>query len=694
MANKLTKEKIDLLIEQTLNEISQKEFTNFFGASIAPTDIESGLIDKALSSDRAYSSLASISEKADEFDEKDLEDLIKNPEKITTEIQASLISILEKNSLIQGGNKELEKKTRDFIQTIESISLHFSNFKNFYNEKVKTIKKAITTFQKKKPTNHRIKKEFPNYRTLYDLPSKPNPLSFKGKELKDYFKIRPFIVKVIQDYEEDIDKADNLILSGNKQISIANEIKYLPTGFLENFKSNKNKKYIADKVIQDVNFILNHVKPRKPSAVPYSFRWDNIQKARQFIDDDTKKQEINELAKLAKAALDSLEDAIKIAGAQPQTVSGPDIRTQRGSVTDAEEPLYINKTIENLKLQGDIQQNMRTLTEISKKYYEASLGNKQAIAQLETLQGKDLSKMLAEVSVLDMFNNMSKEFDSGAGAYIFEYLLAIINGGKVLGKETTEQGQMGAVDFIDKDKKLGSAKYYAKAEGIEQSAKGFRDEYKKNGGQRVDVRYVIAKKIQGIEQISTLTDPKKRRGTSDPSRLIGLEIYTPNVSFYMKDGKEVFMVDGKVATVNKDDKIMISSVLPASIGVLYIAQLRTKTFRQMINEAMEKTGGTPEKVFIAFQEYFDLIKTAKESGKAYTQTGDVDSANEATAALNDSKKRLKILAQLIFENESEIDSDASLDNQQLQFQEQNQTKSLKELDKLIERVILNKMNKL
>ena len=83
----------------------------------------------------------------------------------------------------------------------------------------------------------------------------------------------------------------------------------------------------------------------------------------------------------------------------------------------------------------------------------------------ETVKLKENQKeLLTSIMVLDSLNFIVKDFESGSSAYLFEAFLALMGGGKILGKETTTAGKMGGADFEYNqggDTFKGSSKYYA-----------------------------------------------------------------------------------------------------------------------------------------------------------------------------------------------------------------------------------------
>ena len=81
--------------------------------------------------------------------------------------------------------------------------------------------------------------------------------------------------------------------------------------------------------------------------------------------------------------------------------------------------------------------------------------------------GDSNARYLAGILFCDYLTTIVQQVDSGAAAYLFESLLAMMCGGRVVGKEGN------AADFKTNKGKLGSAKFYAEPGAIGQKASGF-----------------------------------------------------------------------------------------------------------------------------------------------------------------------------------------------------------------------------
>lgn len=409
-----------------------------------------------------------------------------------------------------------------------------------------------------------------------------------------------------------------------------------PDGIL----SSADLQYIKDNI--DNPEIMNTEIMRQLIALKYATK-----------NDDLKKEII--------AILDKRDELIQDKSKDRQSFSQPQIRTvpaESGQYTGNIEPML------DVIFEGTpkIKARMEKISQISKLFYSAAEGNDKSIKQLKNLAP---TKFLAYVSLMDYFVEVTKSFDSGSGAYLFEWFLAMVAGGKVTGKESGPGGGMGAVDFegaagIGR----GSAKYYQKKSDIKQAATGFKtDEL---------VHYIVALKKQDRLQIG-----KTSLGTSDPSKLTMVDIYAPKVK---KINDTEFMINKTPVTIETPtSKVPIGDHLGELVDTIYIAQVPTKSFRDMVYKSVSSSLTKKKRELLeTFENFFTQLEIADEKCREYSVTGKIDDATATFTALDQAGDEFD---QLI----PKVNPGNGL--------QENKTKSLKELDKLIEHVILNKMNK-
>jgi len=310
-----------------------------------------------------------------------------------------------------------------------------------------------------------------------------------------------------------------------------------------------------------------------------------------------------------------------------QSISSPNLNPRRIELGDL--PRDYSKLLNNyFGSTTGFNERIMKLSEKSSKYFNISQEGEKQVSEL--LDAQTIQEALSEIMILDLFNHVVKELDSGSGAYFFEAILGLIAGGRMSGKDLTPAGKAGAYDFVYADGVTkGSAKFFGKAqETIRQAVAGFEAMYEENNRQPISVKYVIAIKKQDIEQVGAIG-----RGSSDPSKIIALELYTPVVTF---DGTS-FKIDGQDAKITKDGKeVRFYPWLSKSesSSILYLAQTRTQTFRQGIEQKISTEKDNVQSAFKAFRDYFEYLNSAEEQARIYSSTGDIDDGTKTQGFLN------------------------------------------------------------
>ena len=264
-------------------------------------------------------------------------------------------------------------------------------------------------------------------------------------------------------------------------------------------------------------------------------------------------------------------------------------------------------------------------------------------------QGETPTSALANMLVLDYVTTLVREVDSGAGAYNFEAFLALLVGGKVVGKETNPAGEMGGADFRSDDGSAGSSKYYSRLSGIEQSAKGFKE------GE--PVFYVIA-----IKQREGKADGEANR----PTNITSLDIYTLFVIKLATDvqGKDLFAYkysNGEIETkiVDTGGKIPLSTGLSSKGDPISISLVTSENQRDIRRVVDAITRERADDVAVALEQFKTLssnLYTANEKSQAYASTGDIEKGNEALSNLKAADEAMIELAKLIA-GEEKVDTD-------------------------------------
>jgi len=288
-----------------------------------------------------------------------------------------------------------------------------------------------------------------------------------------------------------------------------------------------------------------------------------------------------------------------------------------------------------------------------------------------------------EVMLLDYFAEISKSFDEGAGGYVFEYFLALLTGGYVTGKETASSGGMGGVDFRNAKGRAGSAKWYQIGYNITQAPAGFEI------GEPVD--YIVGLKKQGKEQLG-----KTSRGVSAPEKLMAVDVYYFQLT---RESDTVFRLarlnnrgvptgkpkridvkankkTGKLSKLKFDKYISDDTYL----DTIYLAKVRTETFREMIHGAVKQSNNQiKNKLINLVDTFFKNLNSAETESKKYMSTGNLDHGLNTKDALVKADDNFEEIGHLYFEQGEEEYEELS----------ENKIKKItpESLDKLIEKVI-------
>ncbi len=336
-------------------------------------------------------------------------------------------------------------------------------------------------------------------------------------------------------------------------------------------------------------------------------------------EDDVSKQ----LRGQAIQTLQAKKGAIEATAAQDKTVSAPRVgkpqSATRGVYGEAQLAI-LDRVMKSAP--KNITARVAKVTEISKKYFDAAQSNTK-------ISGSKASIILSEIMLLDMLAFIVKDVDAGAGAYLFEYFLAYISGGEVKGKDpNTPSGQMGATDFTDSNGNPGSAKYYSTGSNIKQAKAGF------NLG--TNTTYVVALKKQGEEQRG-----KTSRGASNPDRIIGLDIYT----FIVNTSAEGKHTVDKQAVPEDGNNLVFDSVLRGLTPTpLYLAEVYTQTFREMLNKSITNTKPKIQAAYAEMTKFYDAFQAAEEESRIYIAEGDATIGIKVLEKLEASETHFKNMA--------------------------------------------------
>lgn len=274
---------------------------------------------------------------------------------------------------------------------------------------------------------------------------------------------------------------------------------------------------------------------------------------------------------------------------------------------------------------------MKQLTEFSSEFQNILNGNDPSanFAQL------GLQKMISSVMVMDYFNSIIEDIDSGAGAYLFESFCAAIAGGRVEGKSKTEEGVMGAVDFTLASGASGSSKYYSAIGGIEQAVNGFDD--------GVPVYYIVAIKdkssteeIVAINLYSYTVVVDRSDGSNN------ITIMTPDrIELYPKPKAK----PGEMVKLNKGSYYKPDTSL-GQFQILRTSRNDLETFRNAIKKVSEQFEGKIANILPKMADIQENSATFSSNLNVYVAGGKASAGNNAIKSLALMKDLTKELFQL------------------------------------------------
>ena len=293
-----------------------------------------------------------------------------------------------------------------------------------------------------------------------------------------------------------------------------------------------------------------------------------------------------------------------------------------------------------LQIQDDtLFGRIKKLSEFSDNLLQASKNDNAAKQYLENL---GLLKFTQFAMAMDYLNTVSKNIDSGSGAYFFETFLAALAGGNVAGKEKTGSGGQGGADFTfgNNSNARGSSKFLKETSKSSQSPKGFeRQEF---------VHYVVARKVLDSG------DPAEKASSLDVDQILGFKIYytilqviKPKTIFqlYTLDGSNnpQKLGDTIYRQEGSSDPIITQQKGQGFLSELKIVSVKGEQFKKVLETAVGNLEGNFKNAFNKFKKTFDTVTAAKESIGSYASTGEQAAGNDAIDKLLEYQTAMKSL---------------------------------------------------
>lgn len=316
----------------------------------------------------------------------------------------------------------------------------------------------------------------------------------------------------------------------------------------------------------------------------------------------------------------------------------------------------------------NLYERIKVVTEVSKQFFNPTA---------RTIIQAEMPKEFAKVVFLDYINEITKNMDDRASAYLFESFLALVAGGRVEGASTEDEGVMGATDFtIGNEGAKGSCKYYTSYSKIKQKISGFKN--------NEPIHYIIALKEK--EEVNGQKVIKK------------LNIYYFKVSVEILTNKyKVNYFDPEGTNISYRDLSKKETEVPMNFADLYkgntyigdIMMLSDdrEEYKTIFQKNISDTNKDLSSLVNKASSIADTSRSMNTNLREYIMKDDSVSGDQAVKEL----KSVNVFMQEMYNELTNLGFKPT--TEKLTENKKSQTKSIKDLDKLIERVILESMNK-
>ena len=310
-------------------------------------------------------------------------------------------------------------------------------------------------------------------------------------------------------------------------------------------------------------------------------------------------------------------------------------------------------------------------------------------AEAKDMGTEQLSLNYSRVVLQDYVNTIAKNMDEREGAYLFESFLAMIAGGRVVGGDTSDDSVTDFEINTTKGVLKGSAKYYTDTGGVKQAKIGFD----KLANTPQMIHYVVAEKIKEDNKIKTLNIyyykvlSEKRSGEEGNIRIKIFSPYGQGKILHQQDYSNVYGKDGKV--IAQDVKLGYADLYTSNtlIGKLDLLVSDEKLYKDTILQKVSAINSNLGNIISKASNIKQLSNQFNDDLKSYIEKNDETSGDQSVRHFNETKASL----QDIFDDLVKLGFEPV--PRQLAENKKNNKKTLKDLDKLIERVIIYNMNK-
>ena len=231
-------------------------------------------------------------------------------------------------------------------------------------------------------------------------------------------------------------------------------------------------------------------------------------------------------------------------------------------------------------------------------------------------------KFIVFTTVMDIFNNFSRNIDHGAGAYYFESFLAYLAGGQAGGKELGAGRGMGEADFLKADGSKGSAKFFQGGSEMSQSWKNFVPGY--------PVEYVVGWKYDQDD-----------KPTSDIEKLYKIKLISFTIGAAVVNDQRVLQINGESLSLPQmKDSIVDGNVVLTStaikngwkqLGDFIMPQTNSQSLTKLVRTTADKIDKDVGLAYRRFEEVLKGLRTMKSEIQQYSADRDINKAEKAVA---------------------------------------------------------------
>ena len=316
----------------------------------------------------------------------------------------------------------------------------------------------------------------------------------------------------------------------------------------------------------------------------------------------------------------------------------------------------------------NLYERIKIVTDISKQFFNPTS---------RTISQAEMPKEFAKVVFLDYINEITKNMDDRASAYLFESFLALVAGGKVEGASTEDEGVMGATDFtIGKEGVKGSCKYYTSYSGINQKISGFKN--------NEPMHYIVA-----LKQKQEVNGQKIIKKLNVYYFKVSVEILTNKykVNYFDPEGTNIGYRD--LSKKETDVPMNFADLYKGNtyIGDIMMLSDDREEYKTIFQKNISDTNKDLSNLVNKASSIADTSRSMNSNLRQYIMKDDSTSGDQAVREL----KSVNVFMQEMYNELTNLGFKPT--TEKLTENKKNQIKSTKDLDKLIERVILYNMNK-